>query len=183
MADEQSTVEYRQLPQFPGYKFGSDGSVWSCLKPTSSGAVQTQVWRAMKGAVDRDGYRKLILCVGGRRHYVRAHAVVLLAFSGPAPRVGMVAAHDNGDSTDNRIGNLFWKTQKENIADKSRHGTKMFGEKHVAAKLTDEKVAEIRRGRRAGEKLKALAVRFGVSKATIEGICKGRTWGHLLAEG
>lgn len=31
MSDVQSTVTYRPINGFPGYRVGDDGSVWSCL--------------------------------------------------------------------------------------------------------------------------------------------------------
>lgn len=57
---------------------------------------------------------------GGFRRYV--HRLVLEAFVGPCPE-GLIACHNNGDPTDNRLENLRWDTPSSNMFDKQAHGT------------------------------------------------------------
>ena len=54
--------------------------------------------------------------IDGRRVTLYAHVMVLETFVGARP-VGMVAAHRNNKHHDNRLTNLRWATQKENVAD------------------------------------------------------------------
>lgn len=51
-----------------------------------------------------------------------------------------------------------------------------MGESNSQAKLSVEKVLEIRQQRRAGASILALAKRFGVSKSCIWSVVKGQTW-------
>lgn len=178
--DELSTVTYRAVPNFPDYKVGDDGTVWSRAKNSRRG-VLVDGWHMLIGGFDKDGYRKLILCKDGKRRYVRVNMLVLEVFVGPAP-VGMknaTAAHQNGVRTDNRLANLLWKSQKDNIADKEIHGTAQVGERHGQALLTDEKVVEIRRMRRSGAKWKDIAAHFGVKLITVQAAGSGRNWKHI----
>lgn len=177
-------VEYRPVPGFPGYRVGDDGSVWSCWRLKGCGIgrggkyVMGDSWHQLAGGTDKDGYRKTILCANGRRRYVRIHMLVLEVFVGPRP-AGMNSAHENGINTDNRLTNLRWDTQHNNIADKRRHGTHQAGEKHPQSKFTEDQVRQIRRRWAAGESLTALAREFRVPVCTIEAICKRRNWKHV----
>jgi hypothetical protein len=53
------------------------------------------------------------------------------------------------------------------------------GEANVMAKLTNSQVLEIRKRRLAGESLKDIAARYGVSDRAISKICLGQRWGFL----
>ena len=64
----------------------------------------------------------MTLCKDGRRQSRAVHHLVLLAFVGPKPG-GMVTRHLNGDPGDNRLTNLVYGTQSENMYDKVAHGT------------------------------------------------------------
>ena len=50
------------------------------------------------------------------------YTLVIAAFVGPRPE-GYDICHNNGDSADDRIGNLRYDTTSENIRDAVRHGT------------------------------------------------------------
>jgi len=61
---------------------------------------------------------------------------------------------------------LSWKTRVENKADMLVHGTRIYGEQHYAAKLSDtaaRRILELK-GR---AKQKDIAERFGVSQSTV----------------
>lgn len=169
----QQEIEYREIPGWPGYRIGSDGTIWSKLL---SGGRMRKDWRRCFGAPDKDGYLKFILCRNGFRRYVRIHVVILEVFRGPCP-TGHVGAHDNGIKTDNRIDNLFWKTQAENIADKIRHGTAQRGDKASRRKLTEEQVRGIRRRWLASEATQtSMASEYGVTVGAINAAIHGRNW-------
>lgn len=112
--------------------------------------------------------------ISGKTEYV--HRLVLLAFAGPPPFDGAVCAHWDGDRSNNRVENLRWATQKENMSDLERHGTKWDrrGESGSAAKLTWEQVRRVRE--RTDIPAKQFAEELGVCKHSIHSIRAGRTW-------
>jgi hypothetical protein len=104
------------------------------------------------------------------------HRLVLEAFRGNAPD-GMEARHLDGDRFNNDIANLAWGTRRENHADKRRHGTAPRGERNPQAKLTREKVEQMRELYAAGGwTYKRLAAEFGVSTMTALRAVKGESW-------
>lgn len=170
MAEE---VEYRDIPGFPGYRVGSDGSVWSCRV---HGGIRPP-WRLLcpgnrKGDVS---YLVVNLWRQGKGYMRYVHRLVLTAFRGPG-QPGAVACHVDGNSLNNRVDNLRWGSRKENEADKDRHGRRRRGEKHQNAKLTLNNVRDIRRLRGEGIPASAVAKRFGVSRRHIGKILQGATW-------
>lgn len=68
------------------------------------------------------GYRLITLKAGGRLEQRFVHDLVLTAFTGPRPP-GLVTCHGDGDPANNRVENLRWDTQSENLLDAVRHGT------------------------------------------------------------
>lgn len=77
---------------------------------------------------------------------------------------------------------LFLGTQLDNIRDMDAKGRRVSapcrGEKHGRAKLTGDKVREIR-SLRGVVKQRDLATRFGVSRSVIAEIMVGRIWQHV----
>jgi len=70
--------------------------------------------------------------------------LVAQAFLGPKPFPDAEVAHWDGIPTHNHYTNLRWATVKENRQDARRHGRGPDGERNAMAKLTWEKVEEIR---------------------------------------
>lgn len=183
MSDSQS-IEYRPILNFPAYRVGSDGSVWSRYGKMGHGngggttTVILATWRQLKPAHDKDGYFFFRLRRDGKYHNRRVPHLVLEAFVGPRP-AGMESAHENGNPADNRPDNLRWATHVDNCADKKRHGTSQQGEKHPMHKLTDDDVREIKRLLSLGLTQKVIAAQFRRCPSTINHINTGRQWSHV----
>lgn len=189
MAKADSTVTYKDIPDFPGYRVGDDGSVWSARevkrKPTGYGSYSVigNSWRKLKPATSRRNGRPVhcavVLMREGGRHNLRVHTLVLTAFVGPCP-AGLECCHGDGDPTNNKLTNLRWDTPHSNVADCIRHGRKPRGEGQHLAKLTAEQVRLIRLEHAAGNiTQRQLGTKFGVNDATINNVIKGRTWKHV----
>ncbi len=178
-------VEYREVTGFPGYRVGSDGSVWSRIK--GGGYYHRTViageWRRMRDYRGWNAhYYRTCLTNNYKRYYVHINVLVLECFVGPRPP-GMVCRHLNGDSRDNRLENLAWGTPKENTMDMFRHGRAGIGMKCSSSKLTDSKVRMIRRLCARGVSNREVAGRFGIHPETVNRILRrDRTggWSHVV---
>jgi len=176
--DELRTT-YRVIGE--NYRVGDDGSVWSNHRNTRAAVTAADGWHLIVGGSDKDGYRKVIICEGGKRQYWRVNMLVLTMFCGPPPSdmKNPTAAHANGVRTDNRLTNLRWATQKSNVADKKNHDTAQIGEKHPQCKLTNAKVLEIRKLRAAGITWREIAELLGEKLVTVHAAGSGRNWKHI----
>lgn len=169
-------IEWRDVPGFPGYRVGSDGSVWSCR--TTHGEVGHE-WRRLSPDIGANGYRRVRLSNAGRVGRWLLHRLVLTLFSGPCPD-GMEACHRDGDRGNNAASNLRWATHRENEHDKCRHGTAQVGENHSRLKLSEAAVREIRR-RYVPHVVtcKVLAREYGVDPTMVHAIVRRKCWTHI----
>jgi len=114
-------------------------------------------------ATDASGYARV--------RNIQITRVICERHNGPAPSDLHQAAHSCGKGSSGCVtkSHLLWKTRAENEADKLIHGTDMRGNKHHAAKLTEDDVRYIR-SQRGVQKQSELAALFSVSVPTISGI-------------
>lgn len=107
-----------------------------------------------------------------------AHRYMCLLKNGPPPSPKHEAAHTCGNGAKGCINpqHLLWKTAIENAADKILHGATVRGVKNFNAKLTPEKVKEIRV---STERNCTLAPKYGVSRGTISTVRSRKSWGWL----
>lgn len=84
-----------------------------------------------------------------------------------------------------RGDNHYFRRHPEMVKRGAKHWSKIHpedyarGEDAGLAKLTNEKVIEIRKRRAAGEETKKLGLEFGVMDTNISQICRGTTWKHV----
>lgn len=116
------------------------------------------------------GYLKIILIIlNDKRKNAYIHRLVAQAFI-PNPESKPFINHINGDTTDNRVDNLEWCTNGENL----RHAYLKLG-RTARKKLSWEKAALIRE-LAATCSTAELSDRFGVKASTISGIVLNRSW-------
>ncbi len=178
-ATTESGTQYRDVPGFPGYRVGDDGSVWSNRHKHS------RPWRRLKCSKNSGNYFQIRLYDGSglrrRPPLMLVSRLILLAFVGPCPE-GMEACHNDGDKSNNRPVNLRWDTRVENMADRQKHGKTVIphlkGCENPCAKLTPQDVAEIRRLYAAGapKSQYKMAEMFGVSQMTIQRLVTGQSY-------
>lgn len=91
----------------------------------------------------------------------------------------------NGQKLDNRAENLDWCSRAENNRRAAALGLlkgKSAGSKNPNAKLSDEKVVEMRRKSAEGSSYTKLAAEYEVTVPTAYRAVVGKLWGHVPAE-
>ncbi len=161
------------IPGFDGYYATEEGEVVSAREATP---------KVLKARV-RDGYLwvTLFVVLAGRkcRRPQPVHRLVLLAYSGqPAPTANQ-GRHLDGNSLNNRPGNLAWGTHGENAQDSLRHGTLGPGMLARRRKLTACQVETLLCRLGNGEPDRALALEYGVSASYPTKLARGRHWPSL----
>ena len=123
------------------------------------------------GQIDKGGYG--LFSPGSKR----AHKIAWQLFKGPIDK-GLWVLHKCDVKRCVNPDHLFLGTHQDNIDDmlSKNRGNKVRGEKVYCAKLTEEKVLEIRA---ADDDWNNLASKYGVSAMTIRDIKDRRTWKWL----
>lgn len=128
MAADNSTATYKDIPGWPGYRVGDDGSIWYAWRTCRSGRKLTYRWKLMKQGVHKKRtagrsyrYVNLTPIEGGSYKTFRVHRLVLETFVGPCPE-GMECRHLDGNPSNNLLDNLAWGTREENIEDNRQNG-------------------------------------------------------------
>ncbi len=85
-------------------------------------------WHLLRQHETKLGYKRVSLRDGAGRRTVRlVHQLVLEAFVGPAD--GRFALHNDGNQRNNRLSNLRYGTQSDNMKDAIKHGTHNWAER------------------------------------------------------
>lgn len=156
------------------YEASDAGAIRSLTRTNSYG--RTVSGKILKAYRKEDGHLQVWLHRDGVRKGLFVHRLVLMAFVGAAP-AGTVACHQDGNASNNRIGNLRWDTNSSNQIDRINHGYQALkGEECGASVLTEQQAISIRGDRRG---LSVVAREFGISAQSVWMIRTGRSWKHL----
>ena len=179
MSNVPEEVKYREVPGFPNYRVGDDGSVWCNLSRNGKGLVGLK-WRRLRPRPLSSGHLSVGIRFQGVVSKFLVHRLVLLAFVGPCPD-GMEACHfPDRDPTNNRLGNLRWDTHQGNMDDMVTHGMSNQGERHPLARLTAEQVKRIRDLYSTGKySQRRLGSMFDVDGETVGSVVRRKSWRHL----
>lgn len=159
--------------KYPRYYVDSLGSVWSCK--------QTR-WKKLSEAPGRNkNYNKVHLKTSFYEGAVDIHRLMMLSFFGEPPRDKPWVCHKNGNSKDNRIGNLYWGGPPENSADRVRHGRSMRGNECPTSKMTEEVAIKVKKALKSPSYKNnvSIARELGITVAMVEGIKYGKSWKHV----
>lgn len=168
-------VEYREVPGFPGYQVGNDGTVWSCRN-----RWQVEKWKQLKPGGQKSGHRHVCLRKDGVTHVRLVHRLVLEAFVGPCPP-GLEACHgpDRRPSNNNLV-NLRWDTRSNNHRDRESHGNTVRGARNPRAKLKDEEILAARDlCGKCGWSVERAAELFQVKYGTMLKVIQRKAWTHI----
>lgn len=179
---ENQTEIWKTIEGFENYQISSLGRVKSLsYQKTNKEGILKQTLNC--------GYLKVSLFPGYKCktvHRLMAEAFILNSNNKP------YVCHKNDISTDNRLDNLYWGTQYDNMSDRSVNGylhskeTKKKigqangGENHPKAKLTENNVVHIKHLlKHTKMSHKEISVMFNVNSNTISYINIGKNWKHV----
>jgi hypothetical protein len=128
------------------------------------------------GTVDKDGYGAFALTGGTAQ--ARAHRYAWTQTNGGIPE-GLDVCHECDVRLCVRPSHLFLGTTTENTADRDMKHRQARGERVAVAKLTTERVLQIRARAAEGESQSALAREFGTSQQAIHAVVHRQTWKHV----
>lgn len=170
--------EWRPVEGWPGYWISSIGRVWRDAHFDTLGRRVSAKY--LKRAAGR---REVTLLAPGIRKCASVANMMLRAFVGPPPSLGMDKARHLDDNVDNNtLPNLAWGTQRDNVNDAVRNG-KLGAGSPAALRVSEwrrgkprpreivEKVAAAMRGRKLSEETRA-KITASLRRAIAEGRLK-----------
>jgi hypothetical protein len=173
---EEKWVSVQELGS--DYRISNIGRIKSLSRIVHSygGRTQKIKERILSQRKTKLGYRSIV--IRGRGFLV--HRLVATAFI-PNPDGKPEVNHKDGDKSNNHWENLEWVTSKEN----KNHAVEMGnwpdnkGSKHGMAKLTEDRVKNIKMRIRKGDNFTDIAKDEQVCWATVYYISTGKTWRHV----
>lgn len=159
---------FKVIPIYPNYSISADGKI----KGHRSKKIQ-------KPKI-ANGYESACIYHNGVKRYHNVHRLVAMTWLDiPDNYQKLQVAHNDGDRLNNHYSNLRWTTPKKNTHDKYKHGTMDLvpeGEAHHNAKLTVDRVVELRDRVRSGERFMAVIADMNIKKLTAYDAVTGTTW-------
>lgn len=147
-----------------------NGIDWERYYVSNYGRV-ARVDKPRKISLDSHGYQLVSLSANGLRATAPVHHLVAEAFLGPRPP-GHEVHHKDTERTHNWAWNLeYLSAEAHQIHDDHKYKR---GEEVHSSKLTEEQIQEILDNPKISGA--EFGRRFGVSRATVCDIRKGRTW-------
>ena len=173
---------WRIIKTHPDYAVSNHGRIKRRTKGKNSfglsnGKSNTHIGRIRKTRLRKGGYIHVEL----DRKSCMVHQLVAFAFKGPRPTPKHEVAHWDGVRTNNVATNLRWATKIENQHDRRRHGTMLdqTGSKNHYAKTNEAGIRRMRRLRKQGQSVQALAKEYKMHYVNVSRICNGHTWRHV----
>jgi hypothetical protein len=172
--------EWRAVVGFEGFEVSDWGRMRSYVRKGTGRRLNDRPRLLRPTVRKKTGYCVVSLATGDgkrKRKQKRVHMLVLEAFVGPRP-AGMQGCHGDRDTQNNRLDNLRWDTPKGNAEDKHRHGTTVRGAAVNTAKLTADKVRDLR-SRPPEQSNASLAREFGLSRPGTRNVRIGKAWASV----
>lgn len=164
---------WKEIPGFEGrYEASTLGRVRSVSRdvPRKGQGQMHMTGRVLKQML---GWNKKYLQVNLSRKSFMVHHLIAKTFLGERPATAVVR-HLDGDFTNNRLSNLSYGTQSENLQD-----CYAYGGRAGQGILSREDVFEIRSLLEAGVTQKEIGQRFGIAQTTVSNIKVGKTFNYL----
>lgn len=140
--------------------------------------VNKSTLRTVKGKVERNGYKRVMLTTEKVKKLYLVHRLVMFAHRPISDISKNHVNHKDGNKLNNSLENLEWVSRSENSQHAIKMGLIKTGEDSKKAKLTNEKVRWIKQNqnRLTGSEI---ARRLGMSTTHISRIINGEYWEHI----
>lgn len=178
MGDDEIARFWAKVDKTPG--FGKDGDCWK--------------WTA---SLSTTGYGQWVRGRKGEQKSYRAHRIAYFLVTGRDP-VKYILCHTCANPLCVNPAHLYEGTHTDNAYDAYEDGARpprkqpvfhhtwggdtQIGEKHHNAKLTVEKVRQIRIWNRERVPEREIAKRLGVGSTAVGAVIRGHTWRHVKDE-
>jgi len=129
----------------------------------------------------RHGYKGITLYNKGKFKTHQLHRLIMLTFKQDEYFEGALVNHKNNIKYDNRLENLEWCTQKENIQHMIKQGRNNTpkGERSGKTIFKNEDILEMRRLYNSGITIKEINKNYSVTYACIQRIVNNKRWSHI----
>lgn len=165
----------KPIPGYPGYYVSTHGKVYSDFI-RGNGSRHGDTLKRKSSVLRKNGYVKVDLSVGGIKVTRNIHKLVAITHI-PNPLKLPLINHRDFIKSHNYVDNLEWCTQKHNIEYNVIHGHTTMGIKNAMAKLTEEKVREIREYHESHKvTYQTLSKMYGINYHRISKIIRGKLW-------
>lgn len=174
-----SGVVFYPVQGFENYEITINGKIRSIdrIIITKAGKSLPKPGIILKTPIDRYGYKKIVLCLEGKKNYFTVHRLVALTFVNN-PHSKPQVNHKDGNKLNNHISNLEWCTSLENEQHAWKTGLKTHSHMKTCGpqKLNLELAQEIRTKKKNGMKTLQLSLDYSVSKSAIERCLRMETY-------
>jgi len=185
--DEVIGEIWKPIENWP-YEVSSFGRI----RRTGGGGNTAQIGHILSPIAKSNGYQAVTLSSAERstegdkrtnwkskKDQFSIHRLVYESFYGKIPD-GLQINHRDGNKTNNRLSNLECATPQANMKHARLLGLANWkGERNGQAKLTADKVREIRRLDEMGVDRRQIADKFGISRHTVKHVVRRTRWGHI----
>lgn len=170
----KSSIKYGIVPikGFDDYTISEDGRIFSC-KNNKFRELKTHIIRVGgQGRKKKTQYYQVGLVRNGKQIHERIGVLLLTSFV--CSRLeGTYCCHLNGNTLDDNLDNLAWKSMSYIIVRRFKVG------EHHFQKLIASDVCDIKERLLGGESVTKIAASFDVSSSTISSIKSERTWSDI----
>lgn len=140
--------------------------------------------KELKPQIAKNGYHTIKLSKNGVSNLYYIHILVANSYVKKPKRKAksnvLIVNHKDGNKSHNESKNLEWVTYSENNQHAYDNDLHHKGEKHYNSKLTEDDVRIIKKAMKDGKPTKQFAKVYGVSRATVRDIVRGKTWKHII---
>lgn len=166
---------WKEVPGYNGRYEVSDLGRVRTVKYPSGRMRESPIIRKQK---TKNGYSLVILNGNKAATTYLVHRLVLSSFTSFQPR-HIQCMHLNHIRLDNRLENLKWGTNQDNMNHMVKDGRQTLGERNPMAKLKNHDIIEIRYLKKLGLNNCQIADVFGIQRESVRDILLGKKWSHI----